>query len=101
MASKRLILLARTYEAGRNWVDANATKYHDPYSHSWFVCYTHHDLEKYLNTIAESKDVSGYMMKDFRGNPECGKMLRSIYEHKEKIRPELANKFFDDIQKHL
>lgn len=101
MASKRLILLARTYEVGRNWVDANATKYHDPYSHSWFVCYTHHDLMKYLNTIAEGKDVSGYMMKDFRENPQSGKMLVALYEHKEKIRPELAIKFFDDIQKHL
>lgn len=101
MATKRMILLAKTYEAGRNWVDANATKYHDPHTHSWFVYDTEYGLVNYLRTMTDGKDVYGYIMKDFRENPECGKMLLALYEHKEKIRPELAIKFFDDLQKFL
>lgn len=95
---KPVILLAKTYEAGREWVYSNQNKYHDPRNHAWFVFDRFTSLDEFLNDMGHH-DVSGYMMRDFLENPESGNILVRIYDHKYAIDKHLAIKFYETVRK--
>jgi len=103
---KPILILCNSYHTGKEYfmkhlahVNDGKTVLDDDKWVDIYVIYNHGELEKTLR-ICEKVDIDGYILPDFKDNPERFSILDTIQSHKLCIRSDLAKDFHLKTFKH-
>ncbi len=99
---KTILVLATKPFTGSQWIAENASSFRDPHSHRWHSAHNVKSLEQVLrayfyNVNNSGIDVEGYILPDFKDNPERAQMIELIISHKRRISEKSSEDFIQNV----
>jgi len=100
---KTILVLANKPITGSEWIAENASSFRDPHSHRWHSAHDVKSLEQVLKTyfynVATNSgiDVEGYILPEFKDNPERAQMIELIISHKRRISEKSSEDFIQNV----
>lgn len=100
---KPILVLANSPNSGADWIHKHGNLHRDKHSHRWHTAYNTGTLEKILkdyfiheNTIHHI-EIEGYILPDFKDNPERAQMIELIINHKRRISEKSSEDFIQNV----